>query len=168
VPLVISGPGAPQKGHVSKTPVSLIDIVPTILDIVGVPESDRLDMDGESLMPLLNGKEEPNRAVYSEMHSEGVYTTCFMVRKGKFKYIYIHKHDEQLFDLEKDPEEWDNLAKNAEYASIRDELKTGILNQFDPDRIEKELRDSLQRRQLLKKAMQKTGRDWAYQPEKRL
>ncbi|MBN2315202.1 MAG: hypothetical protein JXM79_14830 [Sedimentisphaerales bacterium] len=140
--------------HVSTTPASLIDRVPTILDLAGVPASDRLDMDGESLTPLLNDKEMSNRVVDSEMHSEGVYTTCFMVRKGKVKYIDIHEHDEQLFDLEKDPEEWDNLAKRDEYASIRKELKTCILSQFDPDRIEKELRDSLQRRQLLMKAMQ--------------
>ena len=166
VPLVIVRPDAARKGHVSRTPVSLIDIAPTILDLVGVPASERLDIDGESLISILDGRERPQRAVFSEMHSEGVYATCFMVRKGKYKYIYIHEHDEQLFDLEKDPEEWDNLAHRAEYASIREGLKRSILSQFDPDHIEKQLRESLKKRQFLKKAMQKTGRDWLYQPDK--
>jgi len=166
VPLVIVRPDAARKGHVSRTPVSLIDIAPTILDLVGVPASERLDIDGESLISILDGRERPQRAVFSEMHSEGVYATCFMVRKGKYKYIYIHEHDEQLFDLEKDPEEWDNLAHRAEYASIREELKRFILNRFDPDHIEKQLRESLKKRQFLKKAMQKTGRDWLYQQDK--
>ena len=140
--------------------------MPTILDLTGVRETEYSDADGMSLVPLLDGKEQPERAVFSEMHSEGVYATCFMIRKGKYKYVYIHKHDEQLFDLEKDPDEWDNLAGKAEYASLRDDLRTMILNQFAPDKIEKELRDSLQRRLFLMKAMQKTGQDWAYRPEK--
>jgi len=166
VPLVIVRPHASIRGHVCKTPVSLLDIMPTILDLTGVDENEYPAVDGMSLAPLLDGKEQPERAVFSEMHSEGVYSTCFMVRKGKYKYVYIHGHDEQLFDLEKDRDEWDNLAGKVEYASVRDDLRTRILSQFDPDRLEKELRNSLQRRMFLMKAMQKTGQDWAYRPEK--
>jgi len=166
VPLLVVSPHVGRKGHVSKTPVSLLDIAPTILDLAGYGRSEGFAADGMSLVPLLQGKEKPDRAVFSEMHSEGVYATCFMIRKGKHKYVYIHGHDEQLFDLEKDPDEWNNLAKRSDYASIRDELRERILSRFDPDRIEKDLRDSLQRRQFLKKAMTKTGRDWAFKPER--
>jgi len=165
VPLLVVSPNVGQKGHVSKTPVSLLDIAPTILELAGCDDSEILAGDGMSLVSLLEGKEQPNRAVFSEMHSEGVYATCFMVRKGKYKYVYIHGHDEQLFDLENDPEEWDNLAGRPDYDSIRSELKACVLNRFDPDRIEMELRESLKRRQFIKKAMAKTGRDWAFDPE---
>jgi choline-sulfatase len=165
VPLLVVSPHVGQKGHVSKTPVSLLDIAPTILELAGYDGSENFATDGISLVPLLEGREQPDRAVFSEMHSEGVYATCFMVRKGRYKYVYIHGHDEQLFDLENDPDEWDNLALRADYASIRSELKECILNRFDPDRIEKDLRESLQKRQFLKKAMAKTGRDWAFSPE---
>jgi len=165
VPLLVVSPHARQKGHVSKTPVSLLDIAPTILDLAGYDGSENFAVDGVSLVPLLDGQEQPGRVVFSEMHSEGVYATCFMVRKGKYKYIYIHGHDEQLFDLEKDPDEWDNLARRTDYASIRSELKERILSRFDPDRIEKELRESLQRRQFLMKAMRKTNHDWTFDPE---
>jgi len=166
VPLVVVSPHTALKGHVSRTPVSLLDIMPTILDLTGVGEPEYPAGDGMSLSPILSGTEQPGRAAFSEMHSEGVYATCFMVRKGKYKYVYIHGHDEQLFDLEKDPDEWDNLAGRVEYDSIRDEMRTFILGKFDPDRIEEQLRDSLQRRLFLMKAMQKTGQDWAYDPEK--
>jgi choline-sulfatase len=165
IPLVIVTPNSARKGHVSKTPVSLLDITPTILDLVGFAKSRRFTTDGTSLVSLLEGREQPDRIVFSEMHSEGVYTTCFMVRKGKYKYIYIHGHDEQLFDLERDPKEWDNLANQDDYDTVREELKKCILDRFNPDQIEKQLRDSLQRRQFLKSAMEKTGRDWKFDPE---
>jgi choline-sulfatase len=167
VPLLVVSPRVGRKGHVSKTPVSLLDIAPTILDLVGYDGSESFAIDGISLVPLLEGREQPGRAIFSEMHSEGVYATCFMVRKGKYKYIYIHGHDEQLFDLEKDPDEWDNLARRADYVSIRSELKECILGRFDPDRIEKELRESLKKRQFLMKAMSKTGQNWAFGLEQR-
>ena len=127
VPLIVVSPNAAIKGHVSKTPVSLLDIMPTILDLTGFAETQRLAIDGKSLAALLEGKEQPGRIVFSEMHSEGVYATCFMVRKGKYKYIYIHGHDEQLFDLENDPDEWNNLAGRNDHASFREELKRCIL-----------------------------------------
>jgi choline-sulfatase len=164
VPLLIATPKTASGGRTSKTPVSLLDIMPTILDLVGFSKSERLTMDGRSIVPLLEGKEQPNRLVFSEMHSEGVYSTCFMIRKGRYKYIYIHGHDEQLFNLEEDPDEWNNLAGRADYASIKEELKSCILSRFTPDQTEKQLRDSLQRRQFLKKTMNKTKRDWAFQP----
>jgi choline-sulfatase len=165
VPLLIVSPNSTSRGHISKTLVSLLDIMPTILDLTGFADSGRLTMDGMSLVPLLEGKEIPNRMIFSEMHSEGVYATCFMVRKGKYKYIYIHGHDEQLFNLENDPDEWNNLADSSDHASIREEMKRCILNRFNPDLIEKQLRESLQRRQFLKRVMGKTGRDWSFNPE---
>ena len=165
VPLLIVSPHVGRKAHVSKTPVSLLDVAPTILDLAGYEGPEDFVTDGISLVPLLEGREKPGRAIFSEMHSEGVYATCFMVRKGKYKYIYIHGHDEQLFDLENDPDEWNNLAKRADYASIRSELKECILSRFDPARIEKELRESLKKREFLMKAMAKTDQDWAFSPE---
>jgi choline-sulfatase len=166
VPLLVVSPDLGRRGHVSKTPVSLLDIAPTILELAGCGGSESFACDGMSLVPLLEGREKPDRAIFSEMHSEGVYATCFMVRKGKYKYTYIHGHDEQLFDLEEDPVEWNNLANRSDYVSIRDELKDLILSRFDPDKIEKDLRDSLQRRHLLREAMKKAGRDWAFRPDR--
>ena len=54
----------------------------------------------------------------AEMH-EGVGTPCFMIRRGKYKYVHINDHEGQLFDLEADPGETRNLARRAD---LGDEL----------------------------------------------
>jgi len=142
VPLIIRFPDRVMKGTVCEQPVSLIDLLPTILDVAGAKKQDRLPIDGESLMGLIEGSDKTERIVFSEMHSEGVYSTCFMVRKGKYKYIYIHGHDSQLFDLQKDPGEWHNLAGDPEYNDLQHRLKALVLKQFHPDEIEQDLRNS--------------------------
>lgn len=99
------------------------------------------------------------------MHSEGVYETSFMVRKGSYKYIYIHGHQPQLFDLDADPEEWNSLAGKPEYAAVQKELEKLVLERFDPVRIERELRESIARRMLIRKAMRANGTDWSLTPD---
>lgn len=167
VPLIIAFPDGRQAGTTRNEPVSLIDLLPTILDMAGVPEKDRLDMQGKSLMPLINSKEIEKRVVFSENHSEGMYSTCFMARKGKYKYIYIHGYEDecQLFNLEDDPDEWNNLAGKPEYKKIEHELKHLILQQFNPDEIEQDLRQSIAQRMVIVKAMVKNNIDWKYNPE---
>ena len=165
VPLLVSLPDGTAGGKRCDEPVSIVDLAPTILDLAGVGEDRRLPMDGTSLMGLIRGTEAQPRIVFSEMHSEGVYTTCFMVRRGTFKYNYFHGHGVQLFDLAQDPGEWNNLAGRAKYAEIEKQLKDLILKQFDPDWIEKDLRESLAKRLFLMDAMAGTGIDWKYEPK---
>jgi choline-sulfatase len=83
------------------------------------------------------------------------------------KYSYFHGHGAQLFDLSQDRGEWHNLCGRPEYRGIERELKGLILEQFDPDAIERELRASLQRRFLLRDAMKRAGVDWMYRPPAR-
>jgi hypothetical protein len=61
-------------------------------------------------MGLIDGSDTQERMAFSEIHSEGTRGPCFMVRKGRSMYIHVHGHDDQLFDLEADPGEWNNLA----------------------------------------------------------
>jgi len=144
-------------------PASLADVCPTMLDIAGV--SQHLPMDGTSLMPQLRGEHDPDRFVFCENHSEGAETACFMVRRGKHKYVYLHGVESQLFDLEADPGEWNDLAGRPEFAELENELRSLILDRFDPERIDRELDASIARRWLIKEAHGATGRPpWAYQP----
>ena len=167
VPLIVAMPDGTGKGRRCGEPVSLIDLAPTILDLAGVEASERLPMDGASLLTLIRGEESGRRTVFAEMHSEGVYTTCFMVRRGRYKYNYLHGHGAQLFDLVEDPDEWNDLAGEPQHAAVEAELRGLILRRFDPDAIEKDLRAGLKRRLLLKDAMEQTGVDWEYRPEPR-
>jgi len=170
VPLIITFPDSWPLGdipsRVCKEPVSLVDLAPTILDMAGVGE--RLPLDGKSLIGLLQTADEGDageREVFSEMHTEGVFSTCFMIRRGRYKYVYVHGEDSQLFDLEADPGEWNNLAGVPEFKDVEAELKARILDEFNPDEIEGDVRASLLRRRLIKKAMRYTGTHWDYAPE---
>jgi choline-sulfatase len=113
IPLIVNFPDQRYAGRQLTTPVSLLDLLPTLLDLAGVPEADRLPLDGRTLLPLFNGSEEPERTVLAEYHVEKVKGPAFMARRGRYKYIHIYEHGSQLFDLENDPGEWHNLKEST-------------------------------------------------------
>ena len=158
VPLIVRMPDGAGAGHAVDAPVTLVDLMPTMLDWAGVEE--RLPMDGQSLLPLIDGSESGERIAFAEIHSEGIHGNCFMAREGRYKYIYVHGRDEQLFDLEADPGEWRNLAGDAAHAEVKAKLRAAILDQFDPDAIEREVAAGLERRRLIRSAMRQTGERW--------
>jgi len=163
VPMIMHFPGRWRAGAKIDTPVSLIDLMPTMLDLAGV--ENRLPHDGKSLMGLIDGSDTEERVAFSEIHSEGIHGACFMIRKGKFKYIYVHRHDDQLFDLEADPGEWNNLTDDPDYRELKEELKARILDQFDPDDIDREIQAGIRRRQLIREAMNITKTRWDVSPQ---
>ncbi|MBD3244288.1 MAG: sulfatase-like hydrolase/transferase, partial [Chitinivibrionales bacterium] len=164
IPLLIAFPDCMgySPGRVGE-PVSLLDIFPTVLQCAGI--EDWLPVDGRSLLPHCRGDVPSDRAVIVENHSEGTTTPCFMVRRGRYKYTLIHGAERQLFDIEDDPAEWENLSGRPAYAEVEQELRGAILNRFDPDRIDRELNESLARRAVVKQAMVAAGGPrWDYQP----
>lgn len=167
VPLLMRLPGDEHAGTVRSEPVSLVDILPTLLDVAAVRDEDRLPVDGTSLMSLLGDgapADAGRRDVFAEMHSEGVAVPCFMLRRGPHKYVYIHGEAPQLFDLEADPGEWRNLASDPRYARIEAELRARILERFSPENVERLVTHSLRRRRLVHAAMRRSGTTWDYVP----
>lgn len=163
VPLLLRFPDGAHSGSAVSAPVSLVDLVPTLLDLAGVPADKRIPMDGASLLPLLD-TDVDDRVVFSEYHLEKVWAPCFMVRRGRYKYIYIHGHGTQLFDLEADPGEWNDLSDQSGHAALRAELHALVLAEFDPDALAAEGERSLRRREIVKDAMNRTGTKWDYTP----
>src|SRR3954454_5762966 len=108
-------------------------------------------MDGRSLL-------EPTGTVFSEYHVEKVRAPCLMVRRDNLKYVYIHGHEEQLFDLDADPGEWTNLAGTHDKTQLRE----AILEQFDPDAIARHGAVSVARRELIARARAMTTTRWDY------
>ena len=109
VPLIIKGPGVPAGRRVT-TPVSLVDVYPTIIEAVGEELTlGERKLPGTSLLGLLNG-EGADRTVFSEYHAVGSMTGIFMVRFGRYKYVHYEGYRPQLFDLEADPMETRDLA----------------------------------------------------------
>jgi len=132
VALFFSFPGRWQQGARIAAPVSLIDLLPTLAELAGAPVPD--DLPGASLVPSVADATEPeDRVVFCEYHGEGVHAPCFMARKGDLKYIYVHGHEERLYNLADDPEEYVNLAGEGRYAPAMAGLKDAVMGEFDPE-----------------------------------
>ncbi len=110
VPMIMAGPGVPEGRHVG-TAASLIDIAPTALDVCGVTEDGTGEaLFGQSLHALAQQPDNPERTILSEYHDGGSTTGTFMVRWQNWKYVHYVGHDPQLFDLDADGHELQNLA----------------------------------------------------------
>lgn len=109
VPLIIAGAGIPQNQK-NDALLYLYDIFPTLADLCGLPVPQ--DIDGKNFAPIIRGKESNIR------HS--LYTvyrhTARAVRTKEWKLIwYPQRHYTQLFNLQKDPLEINNLASDSTY-----------------------------------------------------
>ena len=165
VPWIISYPQRWEGGTIVKEPVSLVDVMPTLLDFAGVKQHKVVPVDGKSVLPLMDGERDAERAVFAEHHTEGITTTSFMVRQGSFKYIHTTGYGPRLFNLAEDPREWNNLAGQPQYEKVESRMHDLLLASFDPEQIELDIEDSMARRGLIKEAMGTTGLPkWDYQP----
>lgn len=133
IPLIISGPDVP-KGNMSATPVSLLDIYPSVLECVGIVKNDSdKRKPGKSLWKTALEEDRSDRAVIAEYHAVSSNTGCFMVRKGRYKLNYYVGYDSELFDLENDFDEAKNLAVYEAYSKIVEELEIELRKTFDPE-----------------------------------
>lgn len=108
VPLIVRGPETPA-GTSIRTPASLIDLYPTLLDLAGAPLPDGLD--GHSLVPELTGGTTSRPArVFAEHHSTTCPTGAFMLRRDSWKYIAYPGFPSLLFNLDDDPDELRDLS----------------------------------------------------------
>ncbi|MDO8545287.1 MAG: sulfatase [Opitutaceae bacterium] len=121
VPLLVVPPPAVSRGlamgQTSRTPVSLLDLYPTVLEFAhAAPPAAGLD--GQSLMPLLR---DPQRA-----SDRSVITTFqrehFSVGDDRWRYIRYGDGSEELYDHRADPNEWTNIAAKPEHAAVKARL----------------------------------------------
>ncbi len=136
IALIGSFPGQWPEGARIETPVSLIDLFPTLTELTEAPNPE--DLEGVSLLPsLTEGEEPPNRIIFGEYHGEGTHAPGFMAVKDHYKYIYVHEYEERFYDLKADPDEWVNRIGDHEYRPMISELRSAVLRQFEPDDIAK-------------------------------
>jgi len=95
----------------------LLDIYPTLVQLAGLPE--RTDLEGLSLVPQLKDAAAKRERPAITSHNQGNHG----VRSEKWRYIHYADGSEELYDMQKDPEEWDNLAGKPEYAEVIAEHK---------------------------------------------
>ena len=135
VPLILAGPGVPG-GRVIDTPASLVDCAPTILEAVGRPARiGGRELAGASLFALAQGA-QPARPVVSEYHATASVAGAFMLRFGRFKYCHYVAYRPQLFDLQDDPEELADLARDSRYEAVLAEGERRLRAVLDPEAVD--------------------------------
>jgi choline-sulfatase len=120
VPFLVVGPDV-KPGVKIDTPIYLQDAMATSLDLAGAP-ADGVDF--KSLLPLLRGESDEH---YPEIY--GAYMkTQRMITKGDWKLIsYPTVHVERLFNVQKDPNEMNDLAGNPEYSVKLNEMREALV-----------------------------------------
>jgi len=108
VPLVIRLPGKAKAGTVIDTPVSLIDLYPTILDLLHLEIPQKLS--GMSLVPLIQGDKLPSRPLFLEVNNRGGEERAMVDYPWKI-VLNLTKKSTALYNLESDPKENVNLIK---------------------------------------------------------
>jgi choline-sulfatase len=117
IPLIVAGEGVPE-GALRKTPATLVDAYPTILQGAGVAMPDGGDgLPGDSWFDLANAGDDAERVAFAEYHAARSPSGSFMIRKGRYKFIHYVGFEPELFDLEVDPEETVNLAEDPDHAA---------------------------------------------------
>jgi choline-sulfatase len=138
VPLILAGPGVPA-GAVRSTPVSHVDVYPTVIQCVGADAPEMYDgQPGVSLFDLASGA-APARTVLSEYHASSSRSGEYMVRHGRWKYVYyVHYPDRpQLFDLAADPAELRDLGTDPAHAGVRAECEQRLRAALDPEAVDR-------------------------------
>lgn len=129
VPMIMAGPDVPQG--ICETPVSLLDLSVTIARHFG---ADLKAAAGVSdLYSILKNPDDKERVVFSEYHAAGAVSGAFMLRKGRWKLIHYIGFEDELFDLENDPEELHNRAHDPECVDVLDKLHAELRKICDPD-----------------------------------
>ncbi len=142
IPFLLYDPGATGRGVTDPRLVESIDIVPTILDALGLDPALHL-MEGRSLLAATRGVETPWRdAVFSELDwtFRGARRRlglpvgehhAWMVRTDHWKYVHWSSGmPPQLFDLIADPEEYFDLGTDAALESVRGQMREKLLAWF--------------------------------------
>lgn len=134
VPLLVWCPEMINPGTKVQQMVQNIDIGPTILELAGIRKPEQ--MQGESFVPLLQGKEIPWRdKVFYEYYWEDAFPqtpSIFGVRTDRYKYIFNHGvwGINEFYDLQQDPHEAYNLIRDPQYRQhskqLRDEMWTWL------------------------------------------
>lgn len=134
IPMIMVGVGIPA-GAVVETPVSLIDVHPTLMDVFDCAES--ATGRGESLLGLVDRSSDTERVVFSEYHAAGAASGVFMLRQGNYKYVHYAGMPPQLFDLEADPDELHDLAAEPAQAKRLQALERELRKICDPDEVDR-------------------------------
>ncbi|MEM1237049.1 MAG: choline-sulfatase [Pseudomonadota bacterium] len=163
IPLIMAGPGI-NNGR-SDTLCSLMDILPTLVDIAGGDDAIYAQpVDGRSLLPLCRG-ESFDGEVIGEYCAECAGAPVVMIRRGNLKYIHCDLDPPQLYDLARDPWELANVAGDPAYTDAAAAFAAEVQERWDTGALKAQVIESQQTRLKLHAMMDTTGDNaWDFNP----
>ncbi|MGI9484705.1 MAG: sulfatase/phosphatase domain-containing protein, partial [Geminicoccaceae bacterium] len=145
VPLIIYDPrkeADATRGTATNAFVEAIDLVPTFLGATGAPSANHR-LEGRSLEPLLHGQtvadwrdavfSEIDYAFYAARETLGVGVSDargYMLRTERWKYVHFRHFPPQLFDLDNDPNEFNDLGRDPDHEATRHSLHARLLDRL--------------------------------------
>lgn len=166
IPLVVHAPGRFAPRRVS-SPVSLVDVLPTIVELAGGSASDAVEpLAGRSLVPLCAGEYEA-RTVIGEYAAEGACAPIVMIRRDDLKFVHCPVDPDQLYDLAVDPHERVNLATDPAHTDIVATFRAEVAERWDLARFHTEVLADQARRRLVSSALRSgTFTPWDHTPRR--
>jgi choline-sulfatase len=163
VPLIVHAPQRYAAHRVAQS-VSLVDLLPTLLDIGADGALPCETLAGQSLLPHLIGNAGHDQ-VFAEYLAEGALAPIVMIRRGPWKFIHSPADPDQLYDLSQDPHELHNLAPLPKHAAMLDCLRAETARRWNLAELHQTIVQSQQRRRLVFRALQQgINTSWDFQP----
>ncbi len=140
VPLLVRWPGEVPAGTVCEHPVSHVDLVPTLMEAAGLPLPQWRE--GDSMLATWREPSlKPREAVFIEFgryetdhDGFGGFQPVRCVFDGRYKLVVNLLTSDELYDLQADPEELENLIDSEAHAEIRNELHDRLLEEMNRTR----------------------------------
>lgn len=140
IPFLVRWPKYAPAGSVCPYPVSHIDVAPTILDAFGVPVPKSVA--GQSMLATFqNPQTKPNDIIFMEWgrfeidhDGFGGYQPIRAAYDGRYKLVINLMTSDELYDLQTDPAEMNNLIQSPQHVAIRNALHDRILDWMNTTR----------------------------------
>jgi choline-sulfatase len=194
VPLIVHAP-ARFAAHRVRESASLLDLCPTLCELAAA-DPGSMPLDGASLVAQLEGapaggspgrgtpgrgtpgrgtpgrgtpgRDAPGRdEVIGEYLAEGALAPLVMIRRGRHKFVHSPIDPDQLYDLEADPEELENLATSPSHAAQMRDLRAEVGRRWDLEKLNEAVLASQARRRLVYEALRSGAfTSWDFQPQR--
>lgn len=147
VPLIVNWPARWKGGQRRTQSCSLLDVVQTIAELGGADVPS--DWNGDSMVQWLDDPESDWKDLaVSEYYAHNIASGFAMIRMGNYKYVYHteadadHRAERELYDLQADPGEFNNLASHRPYGRRVNAMHAALVNEIGehPDDTEQRCR----------------------------